>query len=55
MERTTNARPHNNKESLVASIKEVMTNLDPEVVARACGRFRSMVKAMVAAKGDFIE
>ena len=47
--------PHINKESLVASIKEVMTNLDPEVIARACSCFRSRVEVVVAAKSDFIE
>ena len=55
MERTTNARPHNNKESLVASMKEVMTKMDPEVVDRACGRFQSRFEAVVAARVNFFE
>ena len=55
VERSTNARPHNTKESLVASIKEVMSSMDTEVFARACSRFRSRVEAVVAAKGDYIE
>ena len=55
MERTTYARPHNNKEFLVASIKEVMTNMDPEVVARACSRLRSSFEAVVASWGNFID
>ena len=55
VERTTNARPHNNKESLVASIKELISDMDPELVARGCSCIRSRVEAVVAAKGDFIE
>ena len=55
VERTTNARPYNNKESLVAAIKEVMTHLDPILVTRACSRFRARIEAVVTAKGGFIE
>ena len=47
--------PHINKESLVASINEVMTNLDPKVIAGACSCFRSRVEVVVAAKSNFIK
>ena len=55
MERTTNARFHNNKESLVAAIKDVLTHLDPAIITRTCSRFRARIKAVLAAKEGFIK
>ena len=54
MERTTNARSHNNKESLVAAIKDVVTHLDPAIITKACSRFRARIEAVMTAKRGFI-
>ena len=40
---------------VVATIKEVTTNLDPVIMTRACCRFRHRIMEDVAAKGNFIE
>ena len=55
VERLTNQRAHNTKDSLKASIKEVMRKMNKEVVARACDRFCSRVERVVEADGGFIE
>jgi hypothetical protein len=39
----------------VATIKQVMGNLDRDTVAKACRRFRSRIEAVVAVNGDFFE
>jgi hypothetical protein len=54
-EKEVNKAPHNTIASLVATIKQVMGNLDRDTVAKACRRFRSRIEAVVAANGDFIE
>ena len=53
-ERDTNRSPHNTKESLITSIKEVFNNFPREDLKLACSRFRSRLEEVVAAKGDFI-
>ena len=40
---------------VVATIKEVTTNIDPVIMTRACCRFRHRIMEDVAAKGNFIE
>ena len=55
IERHTNKSSHNTKDSLITAINHEMTHMDPNMVARACSRFRARVEAVVAAKGDFIE
>ncbi len=50
-----NAAPHNKTEDLIKKIKEVTGSLNRDTVAKACRRFRSRIKAVVAADGDFIE
>jgi hypothetical protein len=37
----------------VATIKEVMGNLDTDTVAKACSRFHSRIEAVSEANGDF--
>jgi hypothetical protein len=39
----------------VATIKEVMGNLDTDTVAKACRCFHSRMEALVEANGDFIK
>jgi hypothetical protein len=39
----------------VATIKEVMDNLDTDTVAKACRRFHSRIEAVVEANGDFLK
>ena len=53
-ERDVNQAPHSTKESLIASIKEVMAHIPREDIIRACARFRPRLEEAVAAKGDFI-
>ena len=55
VERLINHRAHNTKDSLKASIKEVMLKMNKEVVARACSRFRNRVERVIEADGGFIE
>jgi hypothetical protein len=52
--RDTNSSPHNTKESLIASIKEVFSNFTSEDLKLACSRFRLRLEEVVAAEGDFI-
>ena len=54
-ERDTNRSPHNTKESLITSIREVFANFSREDLKRACSRFRSRLEEVVAAEGDFIQ
>jgi hypothetical protein len=37
----------------VATIKNVMGNLETDTVAKACRRFHSRIEAVVEANGDF--
>jgi hypothetical protein len=39
--------------SLMATIKEVMGNLDTDTVAKACHCFRTRTEVVVEANGDF--
>ena len=55
VERLINHRAHNTKDSLKASIKEVMRKMNKEVIARACNRFRDRMERVVEAAGGFIE
>ena len=55
VERLINHRAHSTKDSLQASIKEVMRKTNQEVIARACNRFRNRVERVVEAEGGFIE
>jgi hypothetical protein len=53
-ERDVNRSPHNTKQSLINSIKEVFSLIPREDIKRACSRFRSRLEKDVAAEGDFI-
>ena len=53
-ERDTNRSPHNTKDSLIRSIKDVFTNFHREDVVHACSRVRSRLEEIIAANGDFI-
>jgi phage tail protein X len=39
----------------VASISEVFTALDRDMVRSACSKFRGRIEAVIEANGDFIE
>jgi hypothetical protein len=39
----------------VATIKEMMGNLDTDTLAKACRRFHSRMEAVVEANGDFLK
>ena len=53
-ERDTNRSPHNTKDSLIRSIKEVFTNFPREDLVHACSRVRSRLEEVIDASGDFI-
>ncbi len=53
-ERGTNRSPHNIKESLIASVKEVFSNFPREDLKKACIWFRSRLEEVVNDEGDFI-
>ena len=46
-ERDTNRSPHNTKDSLIRSIKDVFTNFHREDVVHACSRVRSRVRRLL--------
>jgi hypothetical protein len=51
-----NAAPQNKNKDLIKKIKEAMGSLNRDTMAKACRRFRSRIKAIVAAAdGNFIE
>ena len=54
-ERHTNRHNYSIKASLVASITEVFTTMDRDMVMRALARFRGRIKAVIEDNGDFIE
>ena len=43
------------KTFLIATIKENFASLDRDMVARALGRFKGRVEAVIEACGDFVE
>jgi hypothetical protein len=50
------AKPHNYTEDLIQKIKEVMGSLDRDTLTKAFKRYRSRIKAVVAAAdGQFVE
>jgi len=55
VERVTNKTRHPNVASLRTAIEAAFTNMDSAVLKRACGRFRTRMEAVIAAKGDYIE
>ncbi len=48
------AQLHNKSKGLIPKIKKVMGSLDRNTVAKACKRFRSQIKTVVAVDGSFI-
>ena len=55
VERETNKTPCNTKDELTARIITTLINLNQDTVGKACNRFRSHLKAVVEANGDFFE
>jgi hypothetical protein len=49
------AAPRNKTDDLTKRMKEAMGSLDRDTVAKACRRFCSRIKAIVADDGVFIE
>ena len=54
-EEKVNAKFHNTREGLKATIHEVMINMDKKEVKCACSLFRSRLEQVVEADGDCIE
>ncbi|XP_054714652.1 uncharacterized protein LOC129224251 [Uloborus diversus] len=55
VEEKVNAKFHNTKDALRATITEVVPNVDRKEVKHAWGRFRSRLQRVVAANGGYIE
>ena len=55
LESEVNSRPYNNKEALKAAIRDAMTNVDRNTIAKACSSFQSRLEKVVAADGGLIE
>ena len=55
VETKTNKYAHNTLDSLRAAIVEEFANMNKDVVAKACGRFRHRLEMVVAAEGGYIE
>ncbi|XP_054709168.1 uncharacterized protein LOC129218873 [Uloborus diversus] len=55
VEEKVNAKFHNTKDALRATITVVVLNVDRKEVKHACGRFRSRLERVVAANGGYIE
>ncbi len=55
VEREVNKVPHNTLDDVKTAAVEVMGHMDKDVLAKACGAFRSRLEAVVAAKGGHIE
>lgn len=54
VEKDVNQHYHTSVDSLKNKIQEVMTNLDKQVLVKACQRFRRRVEAVIDAEGSFI-
>ena len=55
VERKTNKTPCCSKDELKAEVTADLSNLKKETVGKVCRRFRSRLKAVVEANGDFFE
>jgi len=47
--------PHNTGASLMAKVLEAMGNLPRDTVAKACGRFRKRIEAVVESRVNFFK
>ena len=52
-ERDVNKQPHPSLDSLRQKITDVMGNLNRNMLAKACKRFRSRIEAVIESDGDF--
>lgn len=55
IERDTNKKPHNTKESLKTAVRTAMAEMNSDQLIRACSRFRGRIEVIIAADGGFIE
>ena len=55
IEGKSNVTPHPSVNSLKASIRRALGNLDPEDVKRSCSGFRSRISQIIDAKGSHLE
>ena len=55
VENITNMTSYNTKASLIAAIRLVFAELPPALVEKACYQFRIRIKAVIEAKGGYIE
>ena len=55
VENITNMTSHNTKASLIAAIYRVFTELPPVLGEKACSQFEICIKAVIEAKGGYIE
>ena len=46
---------HYTKASLIATIRQVFTELPPALVEKACSQFRIRIEAVIEAEGGYIE
>ena len=51
----TNMTSHNTKASLIAAIRQVLAELPPALVEKACSQFRIRFEAVIGAEGGHIE
>jgi AraC-like DNA-binding protein len=54
-ERDVNRRPHNTIASVKSKIAQIMGEMDPDAVRRACSKFRARIEAVIKNAGDFFE
>ena len=55
IEAKTNKHAHNTVDSLKGAIMEAFATINKDMVAKACGSFRSRLEKVVAAAGGYIE
>ena len=55
VENITNMTSHNTKANLIAAIQQVFAELPLALVEKACSQFRIRIKAVIEAKGGYIE
>jgi hypothetical protein len=55
VERETKLHPHSTRATLKAAIVQVMSEMNEDHLLSACHRLQTRIKAVIEAKGGFIE